>query len=242
MLLGPSFSGLDDVRYSDDWYHTATLHSTVPYIAKLYKYGYMQDHIVHPTTLDGVVHSGLIAMTKGGSESTHAVVPTSIPNLWVSARLAAKPSTLKLHGRAERLGFRKWRQWVTAMDPATNLPLVIIDGLVGTEVNQDAADSGSASAAQSPYYCVAWKPDVSILPKAKIEATVMASGQPTPEFILTLMVEAEQLAFGYLYRCVARMDKEGIQFGVPYYARYAAWMRNMVERLTRARFSRRATP
>lgn len=65
--FGPSFTRLDNLRYSNDMYCTATL--KVADIASLMKHGYVQDHLVHPTTLDGVLQSALIAITKGGSVS-----------------------------------------------------------------------------------------------------------------------------------------------------------------------------
>lgn len=65
--FGPCFTRLDDLRYSDDLHCTANL--TVANIAGLMKGGFVQDHLIHPTTLDGILQCALIGMTKGGSVS-----------------------------------------------------------------------------------------------------------------------------------------------------------------------------
>lgn len=43
-----------------------------------------QPHIVHPTTLDGLLHLGLAALSHGGQQTIPTGVPSRIENLWVA--------------------------------------------------------------------------------------------------------------------------------------------------------------
>lgn len=104
-------------------------------------------------------------------DMSNAMVPNSIPNLWISAGLSSKPAVLDVHGHAERLGFRKWLSWATAMDPSTNLPVVMLDGAVGTEISKGASE-GEKTSIRSPYYSIDWKPDISTVTRSQVEALV----------------------------------------------------------------------
>lgn len=156
------------------------------------------------------------------------MVPNSVPSLWVSARFQAKPVQLKVHGRAERLGFRKWLQWAIAMDPVTDLPLVVLDGLVGTEISKGSAQEVKTSV-RSPYYSIDWKPDVSTLSRSQIE-TLVASGAVTPDYMLKLTQDVEKLAFGYIYRCLDKLATNPIKYALPHHHKYVAWMQHTLDR------------
>lgn len=159
------------------------------------------------------------------------MVPNSVPNLWVSAGFYSKPAELKVHGRAERLGFRKWLQWAVAMDPVTDLPMVVLDGLVGTEISKGSAQEVKTSV-RSPYYSIDWKPDISTLSRSQIE-TLVASGVVTPDHMLKLTRDVEKLAFGYIYRCLAQLENNSIQYALPHHKSYVAWMQHTVDRFHR---------
>lgn len=251
--FGPCFTSLDDLAYGVGETRMTHTGETVPFhstatlnaadIAGLMKYGFVQDHLIHPTMLDGVLQSSLIGITKGGSDMANAMLPNSIPNLWLSADLAKHQPKLRLHGRGERLGFRKWLSWATAIDPNTNKPVIVLDGAVGTEISKhlgtaDEEDSSTAklSSVRSPYYAITWKPDVTTLNRTQIESLV-SKGFGMEEHVPTLTEELEKLAFGYVYRCMQKIRENGgienFEYRKPYHRQYVAWMQHQLDRYQR---------
>ncbi|KAM7191829.1 Compactin diketide synthase mokB [Rhypophila sp. PSN 637] len=59
---------------------------------------YEHDHIIHPTTLDGVVQMAASAATEGGLTVDRAKIPKFIDFVWVSAKMFEKKAGAKLIG------------------------------------------------------------------------------------------------------------------------------------------------
>lgn len=251
--FGPCFMSLDDLAYGVGATRMTHTGETVPFhstatlkaadIAGMMKFGYVQDHLIHPAMLDGVLQSSLIGITKGGSDMANAMLPNSIPNLWLSADLAKHQPKLHLHGRGERLGFRKWVSWATAIDPATDKPLIVLEGAVGTEISkhlgtadEDDSDTAKLSSVRSPYYAITWKPDVTTLNRTQIESLV-SKGFGMPENVPKLTEELEKLAYGYVYRCMKKIEESGgvekFEYCQPYHRQYVSWMQHQLDRYQR---------
>ena len=105
--FGPTFQNLSDMRIDQDRNAVATVNA--PDIKSRMPHGYVQPHLIHPTTLDGVLQSILVALTRGGREINAVMVPTAIRELWVSSDPSTTHDSLRLCASANFLGFRHSR-------------------------------------------------------------------------------------------------------------------------------------
>lgn len=161
-------------------------------------------------------------------DTSNAMVPNSIPSLWISAELESKPATLELHARAERLGFRKWLSWATAIDPQSGKPVVVLDGAVGTEITKSTSEE-ERTGIRRPYYSVEWNADISTLSRSQLERKI-SSGIVMPDHVTQTTEELEKLSFGYIYRCMAKLKTTPIKFAQTHHPKYVAWMQHQLDR------------
>lgn len=107
---------------------------------------YEFSHVIHPTTLDGIIQMGLPAATDIDGDLTIAQVPTMIGRLYVSADVPSQPGSM-LYGcaAAENIGFDDAQASVIVSNAAWKKPLVIFERMKSTTLR--AAELGFAQAA-----------------------------------------------------------------------------------------------
>ena len=81
--FGPTFQTLHAASHSGDTDSATEMYlrewqSKVPKEAQI-----TQGHLIHPTTLDGVFQGTIVALTKGGTESSRTMIPTRIRSMWI---------------------------------------------------------------------------------------------------------------------------------------------------------------
>ena len=64
--FGPTFQNLSEMRIDQSRNAVATVRA--PDIKSKIPHGFVQPHLIHPTTLDGVLQSILVALTRGARE------------------------------------------------------------------------------------------------------------------------------------------------------------------------------
>ncbi|KAK3687885.1 hypothetical protein B0T22DRAFT_439466 [Podospora appendiculata] len=78
--FGSSFQTLHSIRYNMNQEATALVQ-----IGDKFRPTTTGTHIIHPTTLDGVLQSVFPALTKGGQDAIQTLVPTFVQDLWISS-------------------------------------------------------------------------------------------------------------------------------------------------------------
>lgn len=91
--FGPFFRNLDDVRTSGSKLGAMTGVVTVPDISQSMPKQYMHDHLIHPATMDSMIHMMIAAvLDHTGKPSLDMIrLPTFIRDMWVSADLSSAP-------------------------------------------------------------------------------------------------------------------------------------------------------
>lgn len=80
--FGPSFQPITSGRFSEDGRQTQGS-------IRLFKWShdqYPQEHVVHPTSLDGMLHLGTGAISRGGQQLVPTTIPTLVRNIWIGVR------------------------------------------------------------------------------------------------------------------------------------------------------------
>ncbi|KAI8628041.1 polyketide synthase [Xylariaceae sp. FL1651] len=123
--------------------------STVPILKKLMPREHVQPHLIHPTTLDGAL------------QQKNAVVPTFLDELWVSGAQHSDD------------GYFEYEMACTAIDTNTRLPMILVTGLIVTEVESDEESSELQDDPKHRAWNINWKPDPERL---SLEETAKAFG------------------------------------------------------------------
>ncbi|PFH58774.1 hypothetical protein XA68_13216 [Ophiocordyceps unilateralis] len=123
-----------------------------------------QPHVIHPTTLDAILHMAIASHSKGGEETTSTMIPTSIRSLFVSKSGLSFPhadeclATSRL--QADRHGADVH---VVAMSAKKDALLVKLDGMRLTAVaehkDEASASGGVASQTMQKVYHVRHQPE-----------------------------------------------------------------------------------
>lgn len=145
--FGPTFQSLGSISYGENGKATATIRlrdwmNKVPEEAKN-----VQKHVIHPTTLDGVFHLTVAAITRGGWKPIPTMVPTYLGDLWISNEMLTKPSldAITVSSNSVSHGYREAEFDILALNPDTYEPLIVVDQYRATAVTSLVEHSSAES-------------------------------------------------------------------------------------------------
>ncbi|CAF3585114.1 unnamed protein product [Fusarium graminearum] len=204
--FGATFQTLRDIRCGDIGEAVVTverqdLEGSMPL-------GYLQDHLIHPTVLDGILQSIIVSLTKGGREIDQVMVPSEIGDLWF-------------------LGIRQAEARIVGMDVDTGKAVYTIDNFVITTVARRSGSS-SSDAARGLCFNLDYKVDPALLDQETADKTL----QPDAKCGATaqqaqLIQEVEMMCFLYIKRFWNRIyDENRDAKSVPYHEKYIAWIKH----------------
>ena len=224
--LGPTFQNLSEMRIDQNRNAVATVQA--PDIKSKMPHGYVQPHLIHPTTLDGVLQSILVALTKGGREAREVMVPTSIKELWISANPSATHQCYRLCSTADSLGLRQAEASFVAIDSATRKPLVSAGGFVWTAVS--GRDASQEDSYRHLCFNIDWKLDPSFVDQETATATFVAPHELTDFDPSNLITDIEMMCYIYIRRYSKANPHIVLEQMKPHHQKYIAWMRHQFER------------
>ena len=207
--FGPTFQSLHDVFYSESGKATATIQlhewmAKVPADARD-----IQQHVIHPTALDGMFHLTVAAITRGGWSAIPTMVTTHIQNMWISNEFIRKPSLnrIKVCSNSTSQGYREAEFEILAMDPGTDEPLIVVDCYRATVVASLVERPFGESDWRRLCYSIEWKPDVDQLRGDRLathcKAAVTSAGIYPPERI----DEAELVCLFFISEALADISE-----------------------------------
>lgn len=169
--LGKTFRTLNDIHYNEaDREATASLFSGA--WRQEVKDSELSDHLIHPTTLDGMFHIPF-ASVFAQIATVSPVVPRQITEVFLSNDLLTDEANdaLHLYGSTFELGAFGMKADVTAVNPLTAEPLISLRGihLQSFHATDKRVTGSSSSTATSLFHRFEWKPDVSLLSPTDIE-------------------------------------------------------------------------
>ncbi len=169
LVFGPLFKNLTDVKGTSDSLGEVIGIVTVPDVAKVMPKNYMHSHLLHPATMDSMLHLFIASVMDltGKKNLDRAMVPTFIKDVWISADISSEPSTkFQGHGKSTLLAFDKHQSDVTIWDGVDDKPRISIRGLRATPL-----ESVEASTGQTRKLChnIEWKADVDLLTRSSFD-------------------------------------------------------------------------
>lgn len=226
--FGPTFQNLSDMRIGQNRSAVATV--TAPDIKSKMPHGYVQPHLIHPTTLDGAFQSILVALSRGGREVRAVMVPTAIRDLWVSSDLNMTHESLRLCADAEFLGLRQASASFVAVDNMNRKPAVWAEGFISAAVSSRGTDQEDSY--RHLCFNIDWKLDPSFLDQNTAIKMFVPPRELTEFDPCDLIMNIEMMCYIYIRR-YSKNSPQSIENMKSHHKKYVAWMHHQFERYDR---------
>ncbi|KAF4443746.1 putative polyketide synthase [Fusarium austroafricanum] len=227
--FGSTFQTLRDIRCGAIGEAVATVERQD--LESLMPLGFLQDHLIHPTMLDGILQSIIVSLTKGGREIDQVMVPSEIGDLWVSADPStSKFDSVRVSCSGKFLGIRQAEARIIGIDTATGKAVCTVDDYVITTVARN--EGASSDAARRLCFNFDYRVDPTLLDQSTTDKTLQpdAVHGPTPQQA-QIIQEVEMMCFLYIKRFWDRIyDENRDAKSVPYHSKYIAWIKHQLEK------------
>lgn len=177
LAFGPTFQTVSDPFVDHDSGKAfAKVNSTIPILRKLVHHEHVQPRLIHPTTLDGALQVCLAPLISNPSrKQTNAIVLTFLEELWVSGSQHSDDGYLVCADTAPH-GRKEYEMTCTAVDPSTRQPMVLVNGLIVTEVDGYKDSTKPEDDPKHRAWNIDWKPDPELLSLEEAEKTFGMTG------------------------------------------------------------------
>ncbi|KAI8628763.1 polyketide synthase [Xylariaceae sp. FL1651] len=223
--FGPCFQTLEEIWVSPTLTQSIVKNPTTLIKASM-PYQYLQSHVVHPASLDGVIQANLVPLVYGSAQTQQAFVPFYARELWISATSLDIDDRYMVSARAERRGPLKAESSFTAINNRTGLMMVKGDGFVLRAVPSSKLQQVEKSSRHIAFH-LNWKVDPTLAsPLAIVKGSVDDTG---PTYSL---LAYESLSLEYM-RSILDSDLVN-QIGKMshHHQLYMAYMKYAVENIT----------
>jgi NADPH:quinone reductase-like Zn-dependent oxidoreductase/SAM-dependent methyltransferase len=228
--FGTLFRNLGEVRASGSGLGKVVGSVTVPNIAQSMPKQFMHSHLIHPATMDSMIHLMIAAVLDFTGKSTldQIRLPTFIRDVWISADLNAAP-THKFTGHAtvSAKASGKFEGQIQMVGRGSNTQRIRMDGIELTPLESGFAERSERQLCSA----IEYKPDTHFLESHS--ASGIATLESVDETEALYWVKRLQLAT-MLYVTDALAECEDVQVGNldSHMLRFLKWMKHMQEKLT----------
>lgn len=222
--FGPTFRTLHAVSHSGDGDAAATVYLG-EWKGKVSKNAQIiQEHLVHPTTLDGVFQGTIVALTKGGIENCPTMVPTRIRKLWISNEVLnySDSDSLSVHSHLTFQGYRESEFSILAVDTKNKQPCIAIEGYRITALNQSNDQHYDW---RRLCFGIDTKPDLACLNAKEMEELCDIALESSRRVSDRMIYEWEVLCYDFMSMALISLSTEGVRTQKPYLQKYIEWMR-----------------
>ncbi|KAF2180759.1 reducing type I polyketide synthase [Zopfia rhizophila CBS 207.26] len=221
--FGPSFRRIHSGSYNGNSESTGNI--------ELYAWPedeYPQPHIIHPCSLDGILHSSFAAYAEGGSKSVPTAVPSGIRKLYISKVGMAQPESTEVKASTWMTSSdsRGGEYDISVLDSSMSKVLAVAEGLRFTIV-AEGQESESESTKQTCYH-LEWKPDMSLLNPSQISEYCAQARLRDPEPV-AFYQDLVFVLLGFLFRAVKEVGDE-VCPNPPHLSKYIDWARMQLDR------------
>ena len=192
---------------------------------------HVQPHIIHPTTLDGVLHLSLAALAEGGMTPIPTVVPVFLKEMWISSSGLSRSSNHSVRAIASltKKDFRDVEFDVTACNGTEDTILAHMEGLRLTMIADFTKESSADLSQPRSCHGLIFKPDVDRADNKHLEQYCKEARLNIPEPI-EFYQDLTFLIFVFLSRVTDKVAEIYPQDVQPHLLRYIDWAKIEVER------------
>ena len=193
--FGPAFRAMDDLTFNDQLGHQATASINCFDWKEVDGRNHFQQHVIHPTTLDGILQVSIAAFARAGEDVVPTAVPAEIEYLWVAKDGLSYPDAemIRSVGTLISQGNVGYETSVIALDDSMSRVTLEAKGIKLRFVTGAASAQDQARNPPLPY-SLQWKPDIDLL---KTETHLSTSSTQVMEFEGDL-TDAQALLINFL--------------------------------------------
>ena len=224
--FGPSFQPLRNGSFS----HKDEARADV----ELYQWpaqNHPQPHVVHPTTLDGILHLSIAALARGGQNAVSTAVPSLLRNMWIANSGLSYPenTSVKAFAWITAKDNRGTEFNVSALNASRDSVLAQIEGLRTTIVADSTTSDQQQTHERQTCYHLDLRPDLDLLNHQEVSDYCGQARNHAPEPI-QFYRDLTFLLFMFLSKamdCLGNTEPENLQ---PHLRKYIRWARLQLER------------
>ncbi|KAJ5703226.1 hypothetical protein N7488_010774 [Penicillium malachiteum] len=195
----------------------------------------IQSHVVHPTTLDGILQIGIASLVNGdGQSEMKTSLPTGIKRLWIAkeglsgpsiGQIQASASMTKLHARGHEFD-------ISAVNASQDRILSQLQGLRTTLVADSAPTSYEASVPNLPMYYIHRVPDLELMDAEQIVSYCASSLPQDDQDSLDFFQSVDFLICKFLHDALSSLPVGSTknQSILAHIQRYTEWARIQQEK------------
>ena len=217
--FGPLFKNLSQAKYAGGYQGEAVATVTVPDVAASMARNFLEPHVIHPATMDSMLHMFLAAFQDltGGAKILEPLLPVFIQDVWVSAGTENKPGrTFTAHGSVRRISQKKLQAAITVWDSA-GVGRVSVRGMQAVPLQDGTSESGGD---RNLCFNIKWKPDVDLLESAKGHAYFERALEQNPaneNEILRMTKELQLATIIYIRDAIKGIESNPPEGGLLWY-------------------------
>ena len=225
---GPTFQGLEDLRYSADGEVIGQV-QTFRWSASEGT-NHPQPHIVHPTTLDAMLQLMFVSLSQGTEKAVPTMVASRIRRLWISSKGLDYPSiaTADVHAQASFTGLRRADAGMFALEQGTRELLLSIENLEATAVSSREGVSDQ-SITRKLCYDIAWKPDLDLLQSHGV-SEYCEDARPDRASEVSFYEDLDLVLLTSIAETLKALIIQGGKLRQPHLQQYIGWMRREMNR------------
>jgi zearalenone synthase (highly reducing iterative type I polyketide synthase) len=152
-------------------------------------------HVIHPTTLDALLHCIFAATIGNNSIARGGMVPTLFEEMVIAADIPFTPGEiLKAYATARKHGFREVVSDIEALDEGLMRQLVTLRGVHLTAI-QDLSSEPDNDGRNDKKICssMAWQPSFSLMTPAELQEWINAIEEPRDQITTVSRAPTSQL-------------------------------------------------
>ncbi|KAG9238586.1 hypothetical protein BJ875DRAFT_415989 [Amylocarpus encephaloides] len=182
---------------------------------------HVQSHVIHPITLDALLQTILVAITRGTNADMPTAVPTRIGSLWICGGGASNPniSDIKVYGTGKHTSSGGTVSTAYATDGETGETLIILEDLETTFVDSIANPEVVGKAKLC--YNIGWKPDIDMANQSIIDYCRQGS---LPSSLGQFYDDLSILLLHFCLTIQTKMDASKLDKNRPHFAKYIRWV------------------
>ncbi|TGJ84954.1 hypothetical protein E0Z10_g3853 [Xylaria hypoxylon] len=189
----------------------------------------LTSHVIHPTTLDSLIHV-IFAAASADWEHLSSLVPTRFLDIYFSCGLLKDSARQPMHlyGCITGRGIGSVDGDAVAIDNTTSTPLVVIRGCRLNSISSVRSSTESSLKMPSLFHRLEWKPDITLLSSDEIETYCRRKD-------CDIEHDANRRAFEIVSRhfmsiTLEKLDQYLHNNSKPYLQKYVRWVRAFLER------------
>jgi acyl transferase domain-containing protein/NADPH:quinone reductase-like Zn-dependent oxidoreductase/SAM-dependent methyltransferase len=228
MKYGPTFRNMTELFAGhNSSYGVIKVPNTKATMPKEFEFPY----VVHPATLDSVLHLVFPSISGEDQALSEAVVPRSFDRVFVSANISKTAGT-ELHGcsTAKKMSYTTWTSNITISNTAMTEPVVIMEGVVLASVGSTENTSRQLETRAS-CFTQNWHMDADLLTPSQVKDIIYKRTLKSKDDD-SVLDKLEFVCLVYIYRILSWFESAEGKVHVPqdgFWKAYVEWMHETVK-------------